>query len=489
VHQRAGRAPELIPVRPLPVEMLNGRRFPLAARLWYRALDVYLSAHVTATGRPNLDERMFHALRDGCVKSGEDIHGARSAAERTARLAFYAVGLQPAGEAYGADVTCMPWAVEWARSRPYLGGIYATAPDWASVDLFVNNDGVTSEWNALLNVLDAKGQPTHVENSVFCRVRNIGDLPAENVVVSFFYAKLGTVPTGWLPVLDRNGVAQTLTIPMLAAGQVTFTEASQATPPAAAGVRWDLPPLAAGEVVDHYCLRARLTCAGNANAAADDVNPWNDEVQSNVAYVVYTPLQPLSLRFVASNPEAGAMAARFVVRPELPDGWRVSLPDAPAELALRPGEARELALRIEMAAGADARLVPPLDGVVEGEARGRRVHGALTGARLAGDRLTGRLAVAADEGEPLIGTFEGRLDARSGALSGTVTVSRADAHGAIAAARLPVTGRLRPWRRVHVVQTDATGRAIGGFTVQVQGATPGDLDARAVAAVRTRVVL
>ena len=189
VHQRASRSPAVIPVQALAKETLGGATFSRAARIWYRALTTYLAADVNAiTNRATLDEKMFQQIRNGCVKAATDLYGAASVERKTTELAFYAVGLQPTASDYGADVTCMPPAQEWSQSRPYLGGIYGTCPDWVSVDLFVNNDGATSEWNALVNVIDGRGNPTHFENTVYCRVRNLGDLPAQSILVSFFYA-------------------------------------------------------------------------------------------------------------------------------------------------------------------------------------------------------------------------------------------------------------------------------------------------------------
>jgi hypothetical protein len=482
VHQRASRLPAVIPVQALAGEVLGGRTFSRAARIWYRALTKYLAASVNAvTNRATLDEKMFRRLRDGCVDAAEDLYGAASVEQKTTELAFYALGLQPPTSSYGADVACMPWAASWRRSRPYLGGIYGACPDWASVDLFVNNDGVTSEWNALVDVLDASGAPTHFENTVYCRIRNVGDLPAPNLVASFFYAKIGTAPVTWLPVTDKNGVAQTLALAGLGAGESSFPDSGQSAPPATAAIKWHIPPLGPGETVDHFCLRVTLACA--------DVNPFNNQVQSNIAYASYTPGTPLRLKFVVGNPSTRRIRAALSVAAELPAAWRVTLTGEAGEFGLRPGEERERELVIDMAPGADARLVPPFDGAVQGELHGPlsgAYRGVLTDVTQKGSTLRGRLAIDLAAIGPVHGTFAGTVDLATGTLAGAVVASlQNSATGQVQQVGVGLTGRLRPWRRVDVEQT-AGGARIGGFSIQIQGATPGNLDAAAMPGTATR---
>ena len=482
VHQRASRTPAVIPVQALAKETLGGREFSRAARIWYRALTKYLAADVKAvTNRATLDEKMFQQIRNGCVKAATDLYGAASVERKTTELAFYAVGLPPASSAYGADVTCMPPAGEWRQSRPYLGGIYGTCPDWASVDLFVNNDGLTSEWNAQVNVIDGAGNPTHFENTVYCRVRNVGDLPAQNILVSFFYAPLSTAPVAWLPVTDKSGVAQTLSLASLGAGASSFPDASQSTLPATAGVKWDIPPLAPGATVAHFCLQARLTGA--------DVNPFNNEVQSRIAYVPYTPNTPIRLAFAVTNPFARTIRSTLSVAADLPAGWQVSLADDAGDFGLEPrGElAREIV--IKMPAGADRQLAAPFDGVVHGELHGPlsgACRGALTDTKLEGSKLSGRVGLELASIGPVQGTFTGDVDLATGRLEGTIVASLQNAAtGEIQPEGVGLIGRLRPWRRVQVDHV-SDGARIGGLSFQIQGATPGDLDAAVMPGTATR---
>ena len=74
---------------------------------------------------------------------------------------------------YGADVTVLRWGHSWRFSRPYVG---IPSPDWASPDLFIDNGG-TSDWNA---IIDSGIGANDFENAVYCRVRNIGPITADN---------------------------------------------------------------------------------------------------------------------------------------------------------------------------------------------------------------------------------------------------------------------------------------------------------------------
>src|SRR5262249_44333634 len=250
-----------------------------------------------------------------CVETAEDLYGTGSREQAITALAFYAVGLQPAGIPYGADVTFVPWAAAWSLSRPYLGGIYGTSPDWSSVDLFVNN-GAGSQWNAVINVLGADGAPTTFENTVYCRVRNVGDVDALDVHVALFYAAVGTAPVVWLPIADKNGASPGLDVGTLPAGQSTFSDADQDTPPASARVKWAIPPLPPGSQVDRFCIKAVVT-------ASNDVNPFNNEVQSNVVYVPLALAKSFKLALWSGNRTPRSAILELGVESTLPPGWAV----------------------------------------------------------------------------------------------------------------------------------------------------------------------
>ena len=265
VHERSSRKPELIPVRYLGREL--GTKVLKAARIWYSALTYYSGTFGAVTGIPDNDEKTFRKLRESCISAAKAIYKENSYEYKTTVLAFYAVGLHPTS--YGADVAFLTWGADWYMSRPHIGIL---SPDWSSMDLFINNGG-KSEWNAKINVPDASGKPTKFENNVYCRVRNIGDKAAKNIKVKFSYAPFGTgITSTWKPMKDKSGIDQNLDIANLDPGSSNFPDSDQNTPPTVASVKWCIPPLAAGESVNHFCIKAEATCT-------DDVNNHNNVVQ------------------------------------------------------------------------------------------------------------------------------------------------------------------------------------------------------------------
>ena len=463
VHQRASRSPVLIPVYSLGKESRGGLDVYKAARIWYRALTYYFSTHGTFTGIPSDSESTFRKLRDGCVSAATDLYTANSIEHRTTVLAFYAVGLHPDGTAYGADPTFLRWGNDWKTSRPYIG---LNSPDWASLDLFVNNGGL-SEWNALVNVDDG-GMPTQYENTVYCRVRNVGDQPANNVVVTFEYAKITTAGVTWLTVADANGNAQTLNVGTLAAGASNFPDSDQNSPPASASVKWYLPPIPLGETVDHYCLKATVT-------STNDVNPHNNWVQSNIAFAEYTPGVPLKLAFVAGNPRDQEIEVRLQHTHTLPDGWAVKIQGLRRGMRLEPGRSHPLVAVIQAPRAADTSLQPPYDGHVAGTISGSLVgtfDGTLMQVKADENGIEGTLAGTLLDLGALNGRFVGRLDRKTGALVGRVdAVFQCAGTGTSRSACLRLAGCLRPNRRVEIAQL-VGGVPIGGVTVQVQVPMP-----------------
>src|SRR5690606_23608618 len=97
VHQRLGRTPELIPVHPLPGEESGGLDVSQAARVWYRMMATRFAAVA-----PYNEEEAFEKIRTECEAAAIDLYGEGSAAHRGIVQVFYAVGLHPAGETYGA---------------------------------------------------------------------------------------------------------------------------------------------------------------------------------------------------------------------------------------------------------------------------------------------------------------------------------------------------------------------------------------------------
>lgn len=458
VHQRASRTPVHIPVQSAGRETVGGLDVSRAARIWYRAITWYFSTHGALTTIPTEDESMFRTIRNACVSAAIDYYGFNSREHRTTVLAFYAVGLHPAAMTYGADCTFLRWGAEWTNSRPYVG---LTSPDWASRDLFVNNGGI-SEWNALANVLDSSGNPTTYENNVYCRVRNVGDQAATAVSVTFEYTKAGTAAVSWQPVTNAAGVQQVLTLGTLGAGQSNFPDSAQNSPPAAASVKWWIPPIGALESVDHYCLRARVT-------SSNDVNPHNNEVQSNVAYAAYVS-GGIVMSFYAGNPTKEPVKAELLVSHKLPEGWAVRLIDQEMP-TIKPGGEAAFKVVVIPAPGEDAQMTPPFDGAVEGKVDGwvsGRFEGVLSDARSDGGRLEGMLSATIEDLMTVYGRFEGAIDERTGEIKGSLTGSVDGAvDGPAQAVRLAVAGCLRPNRQIDIAQL-VDGVQVGGVTIRVQ---------------------
>lgn len=467
VHQRLTRVPALIPVTGLGHETRGGLTVLKAARIWYQAVVDKLAAYVgTQTGNVQADARIFYEVGDGCVSTAAQQFAAGSVEHRTAALAVYAVGLQDPGTTYGADVTFLRWGWDWRFSRRYLGGIYANAPDWSSLDLFVNNGGGPSGWTAVIDPGTLASPP---QNQVYCRVRNVGDLDAAGVTVNFWYAKISAVAGPWTQVTDKNGVVQSLAIGTLGAGQMTFgdAQANQDAPPASAMINWWIPPLAAGEVVDHFCLKAVAT-------ATNDVNPHNNEAQSNIAYVPYASGLFRSFRFWNEAILRSPRRFETLIDVTLPPRWRVSGPTPDPHPDGSKGHA--VSLRIEMPGDARERIEAPFDGKVVGRLTGSpagEVWGALTAVTGEPERLTGRVALALAELGTVLGVFNGRLDPRTAAVRGRVAgLFQNAATGRPDMVDVRLEGQLEPWRRINVSQR-VDGQTVGGLTVQIYGGTPG----------------
>jgi Zn-dependent metalloprotease len=459
VHQRSARNPVLIPVRGMGRETVGGTDVYKAARIWYRGLANYLSNIGAMTGIPGNDENIFRSFRNATVSAAIDLYGANSLEHKTTVLAWYAVGLQPVVTDYGADVTFLTWGADWWMSRPYIG---ISSPDWSAVDLFINNGGI-SEWNAKVNVYSS-GSPTQFENMVYCRVRNVGTAQANNVQVQFDYAKCTTGGATWYPMTDKDGNIQVLNAGNLAAGASNFADSAQNSPPATALVKWWIPPIETGETVDHYCIRARVF-------SVNDTNTYNNEVQSNVAYVAYVP-GSFHMGFFANNPLQRAIPLELKLTDTLPKGWDVHLLEQVNNSILKPGESIRVHTIIKMPANAGGRIEAPFDGKVTGHFIGKMstgYTGNLFNASLSGYKFTAQMAVMIQDGSNVIGRFEGTLDLATARFKGTLT-------GNLQTDRvLPVTldaeGCLRPTRVVNIGQY-YKGQPLGGITIQVQVPLP-----------------
>jgi Zn-dependent metalloprotease len=463
VHQRSARTPALIPVRGLGQETLGAVTVYRAARIWYRAIAHYLSNIGAATGLPANDEGVFRTIRDACVSAAIDLFGVNSTEHKTTVLAWYAVGLQPAGTPYGADVTFVTWGADWWMSRPFIG---VSSPDWSSRDLFINNGGA-SEWNAKINVIDG-GTPTQFENKVYCRVRNVGDQPASNVQIQFEYAKVGSSGGAWLPMTDKDGNIQTLNLGTLAAGQSSFDDSAQDTPPGTAMVKWWIPPLEPGETVDHFCMRARVF-------SISDVDAFNNEVQSNVAYVPYVPGSGFRAGFFVGNERREPLPLELVVGHTLPEEWRFRFVEPVQGIVLKPGERRRIHAVIDAPASEGTRLEPPFDGRIRGRISGEHggsYVGTLFRSRFNGGQLTGQVSLNLHDGAHLSGQFSGALHVDTARFEGRAAGVLQRPHGkGTSKVEVQIEGWLRPDRVVNVGQYHGK-QPLGGVSFQVQVPLP-----------------
>jgi Zn-dependent metalloprotease len=449
IHQRSVRTPVFIPVRGMGTQSVSGLDVYKAARIYYRAVAHYLSNIGTASGLPANDENVFRTIRDGCVSAAIDLFGANSLEHKTTVLAWYAVGLHPASTVYGPDVTFATWGADWWMSRPYIG---LSSPDWSSRDLFINNGG-TSEWNAQVNVLDG-GSPTQFENKVYCRVRNVGDQSATNVQIQFEYTKITAGGATWLPMTDKDGNIQVLNAGNLAAGQMNFADADQDAPPAAAMVKWWIPPLEAGETVDHFCIRARAF-------SVNDVNVHNNEVQSNIAFTPYVPGSGFRAGFFLTNDRREALPVDLRIAHTLPRGWSVDLLEPVHGTVLKPGESRRVHAVIQMPAANGTAIEAPFDGRIKGTLSGTHAGsftGNLSRGRVAGGVFTAHVSALAHDGALVAGNMTGTLDLTTARFTGHVGAVQLD-------------GCLRPDRIVNIGQY-YKGEALGGLSLQVQVPLP-----------------
>lgn len=461
VHQRATRTPALVPVYGLGNESVGGRSVLKAARIWYRALRFYFGTVAAPTTDPASDQNLFVNLRAACISAANDLYPGDTREVKNTVLAFYAVGMQPPATPYGADCTFLRWRADWDRSSPYIG---ITSPMWSSVDLFINNGG-TSEWNGQVNT-----GTSDFENQVYCRVRNAGDAQATGVTVTFHYAKIGSAPTGWLPMVDRNGTVQTLTIGSLAAGGSTFPDSQQNTPPGTAMVKWFIPPIPPGETVNHYCIRAIVT-------SDNDVNSHNNEVQSNVAYSLFTGLTEgaAALDFVVSNPTPEAIPIDLDVLITAPQEWTVTIEGLEDRQMLEPEEEVTMTVQVVSPPPGAVPLTPPFDGQVDGQVSGcwsGTMHGHLSGTSDDPARLIGRLSAEVAGLGQLTGSLDGCLDLATGRLDGRWSATGDCGKGTVPLCLL-VEGVLHPTRSVDIGQRIA-GEAVGGLTMWIQVPLPGD---------------
>lgn len=461
IHERTTRPAQLIPVS-------SAGALKIGEILHYAVTELFDSIPANS-----LEGKTMIKAASLILDAAEHETGTkRSAAYVMLRRAFYAVGLFPYNESYtktkyGGEACMLPWTIDWQHSQPYLG---FPALWWKSPDLFINN-GAGHEYDADVDV----------ENKLFARVRNIGDEDLTNVVVRFYFRAYGTgLPpssTQWKPCKDSGGNDCALTISTLAAGSMNFTDVDN--PPASQAVKWFLPNSEVVAGIDHFCVRAEITCT-----AANHDNDASYAVQSNMSYSKLA-MEVNRLKFLAANltPEPIPLEIEVDAK-SLPAGVRVIF-DGPRplkDIRLKPKEERPLSWEVELPAGAQIWAEPPFDGPIAGTARVKSLTGAVTGIlsgvtperalpASAGDKVEVRgllagsiLRQGARRATRAVGRFQGTLQRKPGRLVGVwMTIPDKGARDPFKGARVQVEATLQPTRAVHFAQR-VHGKVIGGVS-------------------------
>jgi hypothetical protein len=332
VHRHGGRVPVDIPVYP-------GFGWDYAEKVYYRALTEGF------TGDPGLGtdaEPYFDKVRRevllACEWAAPD--GRESCAYKSARLAFYAVGLQPVGEAYGPDVMITPW-----------GDVTHQLPEWQSPDIYV---------------LDESGESAQPRvgqrNRLFVRVRNIGDQRADNVQVAVSYTPFGATYAPESFGFDHYKSIGTSERFNLDPGTERDVELDWdlTNLDEDHGGRWPAVDGVSGiRAYDHFCIRAEILCEG-------DVNNCNNVALTNYADVTLATEDDYSTPFFIPPPRAEPQFGQLILTQRVPRSWRVTVEGLSTEqLNLRPGQSMVGHLRVTLPPG--KLLEPPIDGDLRGE--------------------------------------------------------------------------------------------------------------------------
>jgi Zn-dependent metalloprotease len=429
VHHRANRTP---PVTDIPV--YPGMDWTSAETIYYRALTEGF------TGNPGLGtdaDPYFAEVRRQILLAAEWAYGHDSCAYKTARLAFYAIGLQPAGEPYGPDVAVTPW-----------GHVTHEGPDWQSPDFFVR---------------DAANNPVEpergVHNRLFIRVCNIGDQTAPNVQVRVLYAPYSAT----YHHADFKEIA--LSGPFnLNSGQQQDVEFD-----------WDLTNLdedngglwpSAGGLAgirgyDHFCVRAEIVCEA-------DVNSCNNTAQNNFTKVAMHAGDIYDTAFLVFSPFEEECWGQMQIAQRLPRTWKVDLHGVASLPRVRLKPRDPSVVHLKVTASPEQAYEPPFDGEVKGKFGPRRIVTRLIPLREVGEfhaelhveRYTRAMATFRGRMEGTIdrthqrfsGTVNGRIanldeGIITGTLEGHVLGQQWAEHEPI---KVEFEGLLRPWRDVSV---------------------------------------
>lgn len=249
-----------------------------------------------------------------------------------------------------ADPQILPWGAA-------LGNV---PPLWQTVDIWVDNDGdcmPAAAGQPGCNEPDDSGTPAvdaeptrGLSNTLFARIRNLGDIAATGVQVRFEYAPFGVaLPTRTWALIgtatadlaaagDSSGNDVRITSVTWDLSDLTFNN----------GGAWDIPSTTTVETLadfTHFCVRVTLTFTGDGNSD-------NNVAQNNFGDIPATA-SGRTMRFLMGNPSNEKREAQFRFSGQLPEGWSANLIglDLNKPIMLEPGEIRWVELNMSRPAG------------------------------------------------------------------------------------------------------------------------------------------
>ena len=239
----------------------------------------------------------------------------------------------------GADASITPWGWDWGRVNPL----------WQTIDVWVDNDGdcmpnaagrpgCNEPDDTTTPAVDA--EPTKGRsNTLFARVRNLGNVQATNVVVSFQYSPFGvglpanvfaniasSTPVTLAPAGDAGGNDVKVVSVTWNLTDLTFNN----------GGAWDVPSTPAVETIanfDHFCVKVDITSDA-------DTNGTNNSAQNNFGDIPTTSTGRTGTAFLLGNPLRAEGVAHLILDPPLPIGWSADVSGFPLDrdVRLQPGQ-------------------------------------------------------------------------------------------------------------------------------------------------------
>lgn len=400
-----------------------------AEQILYHALSTRFNGNTNPTFA-----EVREAVLDVCDQMAVDHqHGIDECDWKTLNSAFYAVGLQPAGDPYGPDPMITPW-----------GDRTGTGPRYQTPDIWVEAPG-----GAHVNA--EKG----IVNTLVAQVHNIGDEPANDVTIRYYYAPYGHgYPHTDFKQIDEQTVNLAAGESRAVAGTWDLTDLTEDF-----GGVWPRPI----DDFDHFCVRVRIF-------TENDVNTCNNMAQHNFVDVTIHPGASYETLMIIANPDPERNIEMLLrLHASVPRSWTVLLDDArvPEKLPLQGNEKRVAKLSVQTPR--TRHIEAPLDGTVAALI-GERARYPLR-ARLEdstfdteSSRFKGTLTM---EGRTrLVAAISGHIvDLDTGDFEGTLS-GTALRYGKPVALRDKIRGRLTPERRVSLGGS-VNGTDVGGVDLNL----------------------